>query len=206
MNQEISPTGMPPVGATSTFGAEERVSSWPTVIGVLSMIYAIAGMLCQLTINGYMFVNDSIPEQFRGGMTFPPVMKVMGAASCVVLLVLGVLLLTGSVALMRRRRAGVKRLKAWVVSRLIMIAIGVLLSVLTARPQIQMQKDSMEWQRQFFKEHQISQEVPNLTDEQIWHRILMGLGIFTVLASAYPVFLGFYLSRKKIVAETEQWP
>lgn len=206
MNQDFNASGMSPIEESSTIGAEEIVSTWPTVIGVISIIVAISGMLCQLTINGWMFVSESIPEQFRGGMTFPPVMKLMGAAQCVVLLGLGVLLLMGAVALLRRRRVGVKRLKAWAISRLVMIVIGVVLSLLTAPAQIQMQKEALEWQREFFKEHQVKQEVPNLTDREIWFRILIGLGIFTVLTSAYPVFLGFYLSRPSVISEIQNWP
>lgn len=198
-------------GSTSTTSTipdevEERVTKWPTVIGVISLIYALGGLLCQLFIGGWTFFSHVIPEQFRGGMTFPPIMKAIGAVQLVILLVLGIIMLTGAVALLRRQRKGVARLKVWAVARIVMIALGVVISVLTAQAQIQMQRDALEWQRDFFKEHNISQEVPDLTDQQIWKRILISLAVISAIWSAYPLFLGLYLSSRKVSNQVEQWP
>ncbi len=89
-------------------------------------------------------------------------------------------------------------------SLIILVLIGVIAGVLMAPAQIEMQQQMLEAQRERMPPDQAAR-IPDLTDEQIWRRTMISMGVMSALFAAYPVFLGLWLSRTKITADVERW-
>src|SRR5262245_56335837 len=84
---------------------------WPTVIGVISIVYAILGLTCATFQMGWLGLMDVIPEMWRGGMSMPLPLRLTFLALALPLLIAGVMLLTGGVGLVRRKRSSVGLLR-----------------------------------------------------------------------------------------------
>ncbi len=185
--------------------ADEPQTKWPQVIGVISLIYAIGGLLCN-TFNGvWLGVADMIPEMFRGGVEIPPIVRIAGIVQAVLTLGVGILMVMGSVSLLRRRRAGPGLLKKWVLLRMALLLLAVVAMVLTGPAQTQMHRSILEFQNDMFREADMTDRIVEKTDEELWQKAMLQGGIAAGLFAIYPVFLGLWLSRKKITAEVEQW-
>jgi len=185
--------------------ADEPQTKWPKVIGVISLIYAIGGLLCN-TFNGvWLGVADMIPEMFRGGVEIPPIVRIAGIVQAVLTLGVGILMVMGSVSLLRRRRAGPGLLKKWVLLRMALLLLAVVAMVLTGPAQTQMHRSILEFQNDMFREADMTDRIVEKTDEELWQKAMLQGGIAAGLFAIYPVFLGLWLSRKKITAEVEQW-
>jgi hypothetical protein len=63
----------------------------------------------------------------------------------------------------------------------------------------------LQAQQQKIKESGSKMVIPDLTDDQIWRRMIIGIGIGSVVFAVYPLFLGFFLSRQKITDEVHRW-
>ena len=189
-----------------TFGevaAEE--TKWPKVIGVISLIYGFMGLLCN-TFNGvWLGVADMIPEMFRGGVELPLIVRIAGIVQAVLTLGVGILMVMGSVNLLRRRRAGPGLLKKWVVLRMVLIVAAVVVMVLTGPAQIQMQRSVQDYTNDKWRDAGMTDRIVEKTDDELWRTVIIQGGIGFGLTAIYPVFLGFWLSRKKITADVEQW-
>lgn len=185
---------------------ETPSSRWPTVIGIVSLVYALGGMLCALGIGVSSFFMEAMMAM--GGMKVftPAIIKINGMVSAVLLLVAGVVMLSGSIGTLRRKRGGPKLLRVWAVLRIVLLLVGVVATVLTAPAQIQFQRSVLEEQARRMKEAGRSMNTAELTDDDIWRRTIIQVGIFSGVWAVYPMFLGFYLSRRKITEEVASWP
>ena len=185
--------------------ADEPQTKWPKVIGVISLIYGFMGLLCN-TINGvWLGLADMVPEMWRGGMEIPPLVRVTGIVQVVLTFGVGILMVMGSVSLLRRRRAGPGRLKKWVLLRMVLIVAAVVVMVLTGPAQIQMQRSMLDYRNDALREADMTSRIVEKTDDELWRSVIIQGGIAVGIISIYPVFLGLWLSRKKITAEVEQW-
>lgn len=203
MIDETDQTPTPPTEAGPLLD-ELPPSRWPTVFGVISIIYAIGGLAC-FTLQGvWLGVMDFIPEMYRGGVNMPTPLRLTLLALVLPILVLGIMLLTGGIGLLRRKRSAVGLLKKWVILRIAMLLIGVVVTVLTAPAQIQMQKQVYDFQVKMMEQAKRTPPPPK-SDDQIWHGILLQTGIVMGLMAVYPFTLGMFLSRKKIDAEVAEW-
>ena len=54
---------------------EPQDTAWPRVIGVLSIIYAIAGMLCQIAVAGWVFFSEQLMAMGGMDIEIPASMK-----------------------------------------------------------------------------------------------------------------------------------
>ncbi|UCD76345.1 MAG: hypothetical protein JSV91_05355 [Phycisphaerales bacterium] len=196
----------PPVTAGEVseldFTAETK---WPKVIGVISLIYAIIGLSCMSLSSVFMAVLPLIPPIFRGGVEMPPFIRFTGLAQSVLLVIVGIIMLTGAVGLLRRRQSAVAKLKLWAVLRLVLIVLSIVIFVLTTPAQIQMARDQLEFRNDLLREQGQTDRIISRTDEQLWRSTAIRTGIMTGLQAIYPFFLGFYLSRKKVTDEIAEW-
>jgi hypothetical protein len=143
-----------------------------------------------------------------GGMKvqMPVVITILSAAQGLLLLIAGIMLIVGSIGTLRRKRSGPGVIKAWVLYRLILLIVGAAATILTAPAQVQFQRSMLEAQQQRINESGGQMNVANVTDEQIWRRAMISMAVMTLLFAAYPVFLGVFLSRRKITSEIAEWP
>jgi hypothetical protein len=177
---------------------------WPTVIGVISIIYAIIGLTCAGFQIGWLGLQNLIPEMWRGGVTWPLWLRLMLIALAVPLLVAGGMLLAGGIGLVRRKRSSVSLLRKWAVFRLVLLVLGVIATVVSAPAQMEMQRQGYEFRARLHAE-QGWPPPPQQTDQERWFWIILPAGVMTVLIAIYPLFVGFYLSRKKINDEVAEW-
>jgi hypothetical protein len=183
---------------------EQVESRWPKVIGVISIIYACGGLLCQTGYGLATFFGDALARMGGMDFTIPLTIKVFAASAACMALGLGIVLLTGGIRLVQRRRSAVKLLKVWVALRLALILYGVVVTVLTAPANIQFQRSMIEAQNDMLRESG-QPEIPVPADEQLWRSMMINTGIFSALFAAYPVFVGVYISRRRINQEVQDW-
>ena len=202
-NAEVQSTDTPAVDPGSMVD-EVPLTRWPKVFGVFSIVYAILGLCCFSLQGVWLGLMDLIPEMFRGGITMPLPLRLTLIGLIIPVIVLGFMLLTGGIGLVRRKRSSLGLLKKWVILRLVMLLIGVVVTVLTAPAQIQIQKQAHEFQSRMMAQSGRTPK-PLPSDDQIWHGLLIQTGIFSGLIAIYPFTLGMYLSRKKIAEEVAEW-
>ncbi|MHC5023179.1 MAG: hypothetical protein ACYTGG_04625 [Planctomycetota bacterium] len=184
---------------------ELRETRWPSVIGGISLAYAIGGLLCQVMAGAMTFLGEWLMQLGGMDLTIPLPIKLAQFSMVVVTTAVGIMMLVGAVKLLRRRRGGVSLLRKWAFLRVLLLFIGIVIAVLTAGPQTQIQRAALEIQNQRLRDAGRGDLIQEATDEELWQKYLRN----TLLASGafliYPVFLGVYLSRRKIEEEITAW-
>jgi len=185
---------------------EAPPSRWPTVIGTVSLIYAIGGTLCALGIMSSGFFTEAMMAMGGMKVQMPGVIKVLSAVQGLLLLIASIMLITGAIGTLKRKRSGPGLIKIWVLYRLVLLVIGAATTILTAPAQLQFQRSMLDAQQRRIDENGGSIKVNNVTDEQLWQRAMVGMGVMSAVFAVYPLFVGFYLSRRKVTAEIAEWP
>ena len=181
---------------------EQEESSWPKRIGLFSLIYAFGGLLCQAALGVMPFVLG----KFMGSqINVPTAMKVSGGALAVVFFVIGLTMLVGSIRLLQRKRSGFSLLRTWSVLRLAMVLVVLIVAILTAPAQIQITKSILEQSNKNIREAGQGSKLNKINDEEIRSNVMRNAVIRAGVFTIYPLFLGFYLSRKKITEEVNTW-
>jgi hypothetical protein len=197
------------VGYDDDAGFDDVVTpetTWPKVIGVFSLIYAMTGMLCITAITISTLFLSAIMMQMGGmDIEIPLAVQAMTAAMGTLTVIVGVVMMVGAVGLLRRRRSGVKWLKRWSILRLVLLFIGIGLTFATGPTQMDFQRQMVDARNDAMIENDRPDLVQEKSDEQIWNQILLQTAIFTGLYAIYPVFLGLFLSRRSIADEVDSW-
>jgi len=193
------------IPATEPGLIEPPQTGWPKVIGIISIVFAVIGLACQVL--GFLSAFFSEWGMKLAGMdvTMPPVIKITGAASAVVMTCLGFLMLAGGIGLVRRRRAGVSRLKTWALLRVVMIAVGVVTAVLTLPAQIDFQRNIQEATNEKLREGGRTDMIKPFDEDATWTKMVVTTGVMSAVFAVYPLFIVFYLSREKIRDEVGTW-
>ncbi|MHC5113504.1 MAG: hypothetical protein ACYTGP_03640 [Planctomycetota bacterium] len=184
---------------------EPEETTWPRAIGVISIIYAVGGMLCQVVVSGWTMLSEQLMAM--GGMDFdiPPSLRYPTLVFSFFAFCLGVYMLTGATSLLKRRRVGVARLKRWAVLRLVLLVLGLGSTLFTLPGQIDLQRQVLEFQNQQLRESGREDLVKPFDEDAAWFQVIVSTGIFTGVFAVYPLFVGFFLSRRKITDELETW-
>ena len=85
---------------------EAPPSRWPTVIGTVSLIYAIGGTLCALGIMSSGFFTEAMMAMGGMKVQMPGVIKVLSAVQGLLLLIASIMLITGAIGTLKRNRSG----------------------------------------------------------------------------------------------------
>lgn len=195
--QQVSP---PTEGELIDPGSKTK---WPKVFGIISIVIAILGLLFQTCVVVGVVFNEWLMNLAGLDVKIPPVMKMVAGGSYAVYLVLGILLLMGGISLLRRKPGCLKLLKAWVVLRLIVAALGLGLAFLVLPANIEMQRQINE----SMNERLVKAGRPEqpFDENTIYVRTLIMTGLSLVATLIFPVTLGFYISRQKITDEVSEW-
>ena len=178
---------------------DELETKWPKRLGVISLIYALGGILCQVGQG----ISNFFVEWLIGlsgaqiDVEIPMTLKLIQLSLVVLGLGVGVLLLVGAISLLRRRRSGVSLLKAWAVLRLVLVLVGLVVAILTMPSQVEVQRSIAE-QRQ-------TAGIREVSDEKIRQSLILSSVIKAGVLAVYPLFLGFWVSRRKVGDEVSQW-
>lgn len=200
MSEQESEATHPPV-EQGDMPAQE--STWPKTIGMISLIYAIGGLLCQVIGGASVLASEWLAGLQGIEIELPVILKLTQGSMVVVVFVIGIVMITGSIKLLQRKQSGPSLLKKWVVLRLLMVIVGLVLAIVTLPVQIEMQKSIEKQKNEIRREAGISEV--KIDEEKIQFRITLIAVIFSGIFTIYPLFLGFYLSRKKITEEVLSW-
>lgn len=199
--KEMQPQDAPPIESEPLDLAEE--SKWPQVIGIFSIIYALLGITCQ----GFGVLSLLLAPlwQAMSGIEIaaPPILQILTYVSFAIYLSLGIFLFIGGMRLLRRRSRGLANLKAWAVIRLAMVMVSFVAGYLTLPANVEMQRSINESVNEILAKN--NQPEQPFDENAIYSRTVIFTSIAATVTSIYPLFLGFYLSRKKISDEVNTW-
>lgn len=178
-------------------------SKWPKVIGIFSIVYALLGITCQGF--GVLSLLMAPLLQAMGGinMDAPPILQILTYVSFAIYLSLGIFLFIGGMRMLRRRSRGLANLKAWAVIRLAMVMVSFVAGYLTLPASVEMQRSINESVNEILAKN--NQPEQPFDENAIYTRTVIMTAIGAGVTSIYPLFLGFYLSRKKISDEVNTW-
>lgn len=188
------PPGFDPFSAPPTERDEALIpqpsSAWPTVLGVISIVWAAIGILgsaCQIAFLPFMgrFVEAFMPPEQADQLVVFTEMTSWLIFAAVLWMAAETYLLVGGVMLLRRRPYSAGHLRVWAVLAIIVWLVNTV-GTLWLTPETESTSDSATAQA-----------------EQMWEFI--GLACGGVLSCAWPVFILIWFGREKIKAEVAQW-
>jgi hypothetical protein len=193
---------------SSEIPATAEPTRWPLIVGVIGLVYGILGS-CMYSFGGvWLFIGPSFMASFMGMSDFPAMPNVWFLLfSSVAAVILGIMLIVGSVQLLRRRPSAGKTLLAWVVGRMILVVIGLVGGFVTLPSQIEYAERMDAAVREMVESRQAgaSASMPpfdRARQEQIGRWSLIGMNVLVV---AFPLFVGILLTNPKKRAEIESW-
>jgi hypothetical protein len=197
------PDPHPPVEASAL--EEQSTTRWPKVIGMISLFYAAMGLLCQTGWGITSFFSEMLMSM--GGMDIetPAIIKIFAIVMMVIMWFVGGLMLAGAIGLLRRRRAGVTRLRRWVVIRLVLLVLGTVAGIVMLPTSLEFQESIVEASNQAAREGGRPDMVQEFDQDAKWRQSIVMTAVFAGVFAAYPLFLGFYLSRSSIADEIQHW-
>lgn len=187
---------------------EEAVApdtKWPKVIGIISLIYALCGLLCQVGAGVGTFLGEFFMKMGGMDVKMPPPLKYSTPVIALVTFCVGLVLLFGAINLLRRRPSGVSLHKKWAIIRLVVLLFGVGVGIVMLPANIEFQRSVQEAQNELAIRGGRPDAVRQFDEDAKWLQGRIMLGVTSGLIAVYPLFIGFYLSRKKIDEEVAQW-
>lgn len=184
---------------------EPAATRWPTAIGVISIIYALGGMLCQVGAAVSSLASSWLMKLGGMDVTVPAVLKVIGSVTAVVMFFVGLMLLIGGIRVLRRRASGIPLLRRWAVVRIVLLLIGVVVGIVLMPAQLDMQRSIQEATNERLREAGAADRVTEFDEDKTWRNLVITTGVTAAVASIYPLFLAFYLSPGKIADEVQHW-
>ena len=180
---------------------------WHLIVGVIGLVYAILGTCAYSFFGLGIALNNWVVSLM--GIKNPPAMPnaVYAAFTSVAGLALGILLIVGSVKLIRRQASCAKVLMTWVIARLLLVVIGLVGGFMTLQAQVDYGQQWDEAVRTMIEERQAgaSKQMPPFNRER---QELMArwstIGI-SVIVTAFPLFMGILLTNPRKKEEIESW-
>lgn len=201
--QDIEQVASPPTESEPVDFVQE--STWPKTIGIFSIIYALLGLTCGLFAVGAPWLVEFSTRLGGIEMTFPPLLKIMAVVSGAIMFILGLMLFFGGIRLLRRKPTGISLLKKWVIARVVFLMISFTASVLTAPTQVDFQRQANDIRNEAVVKGNRPDMVLEFDEDSTWRLLMIQSAVMTSLIAIYPLFLGFYISRKKISDEVNTW-
>ncbi len=184
---------------------DELETKWPKKLGVISLIYAIGGLLVQAFLALMTVAGEWLLGLGNFEIEIPVLVKLVQGGMVVLTASLGILLLVGAINLLRRRRSGVSLLKAWAVLRLVLVLVGLVAAILIMPAQVDMQRSIAEQTNEKLRDAGRTASIQEIDDEKIQRQLIRTSVIMSGVVAGYPLFLGFWLSRRKVGDEVSQW-
>lgn len=172
-----------------TFDEPASRSTWPTVVGVVSIVFGglgVVGAIATPFTAGMAPPDANMPPPPEGAALF-----IQGAQNCLAL-ILAVVLLTGGIGLLQRRGWSRPTLMGWSIAKLILVAIGIVVGFLGGGAA------------------QIEQMNQQFADAGMDFAVSQGMVITATIVSAiwfaaWPIFLLIWFSRGTIKNEVDAW-
>jgi len=171
-------------------------ASWPTIIGIIAIVFGAGGMLGALLGSASMIFGELLtmpgifgqPAMPEGGW------RLLFAALLAVSFFVALMLLFGGIYLNYRLKRGARLCKVWAVTKVILVVISTVLGFVNAPATM---REAMAAQ---------PGGSPPFGDAFIYAMMGVGICFGLVWGWALPVFMLIWFSRKKIKAEVAEWP
>lgn len=197
------PANAPPTHAVAT--APPPGSGWATGLGIVAIVYAVAGIL----VNGLGLAFIAFNEQAAAAAAAGPGQWIFRGLA----ILLGTLLVVGAVGVLGRRRWGVRAMTAWVVARLLLLLVASGYAWLSLPQQVDAQMSMME--RQVVEARSggggrsrgVRVQAGGGLDREAmlkWSKLAFVGGV--LVTGAFPVATGWILSNRRRREEIAGWP
>ncbi|MEE8155129.1 MAG: hypothetical protein V3T53_09285 [Phycisphaerales bacterium] len=187
--------------------ADDLPTKWPTVIGVISLFYALGGLLCQIGVAMGPYLTE-LGARLGGldlDMEIPASLMAVQIGLATLTFCVGILMFIGAVNLLRRRRSGPSLLRVWSVIRLVLIVVGLGVAVMLAPAQVGIERWQLDVANEKHREAGRADRVKERTDDELRQTVITKGVIASGVGAMYPFFLGLWLSRRKVTEEVKHW-
>ena len=210
MNQtsDLQPSPSEPESASDSFVPESR---WPMVLGTISILYASFGILFMLITLAGVFLGPWLQASL-GGMdpiSVPTALLVGQSLLAILGLGLGIVLLTGGILTIMRRRRGPRLISVWVVGRLVLIVLGMVFAFSTMDVNLEYQERVQEAVVEQMRKNEIPEEriEASAPGQGMNRRSMVTWTLaFGGILSIYPIIAGLMVSGREVRSEYRLWP
>ena len=201
-NQPIEQPSIPPSYQTQSY--EPPATSWPTVIGIISIIFGSLGALSSVWQSAAPFLINTISKMEQMEADPEAVKALEGVAQWqypllvvgLLGLALSVLLIVCGAKLVGRNRMASPVFKKWAIAKIIYSLVAVTIGTLA-----QMQQFETAMDQQGANTGGMPVPVESIMVFVMVFAIVFGL----LFACAYPVFILVWFGREKVRNEVESW-
>lgn len=200
------------VGATPSIlppdDLEAREIRWPTVLGVISMIYAGFALIANGCGGASPFAMPFILRMSgldMGDFAMAPWLLWVTVGSGAIGMIMAIVLFVGGISLLRRRRSALTVLKAWVSITVVLSILGLGIGFLAIEPNVQMQMEIQDATQKLVKERGGGADIPTTTADEMRSQSKIMLPIVGLLPIIYPVIVGFLITSRTRLEDAEAW-
>ena len=187
---------------------EAREIRWPTVLGVISMIYAGFALIANGCGGASPFAMPFILRMSgldMGDFQMAPWLLWVTVGSGAIGMIMAIVLFVGGISLLRRRRSALTVLKAWVSITVVLSILGLGIGFLAIEPNVQMQMEIQDATQKLVKERGGGADIPTTTADEMRSQSKIMLPIVGLLPIIYPVIVGFLITSRTRLEDAEAW-
>ena len=193
---------------------EARRASWPTVIGILAIIYAILAIFTNTCGTLFLFLGSYFMQlggmEMEEGMGLPGWLKGINLGMGVIGCGLAIVLLVGGFGLIGRKASSLGWLKAWSILAIITSLLAIVIGFVAIEPNIDLQIRIQDATAAMIRKNNPKNAESVIANsglaknrEQIRSDSIRNLALFGAAPIVAPLVLGFFLSSRKRVEQIE---
>ncbi len=214
---EYTTNGLPSTPSTGLSGVlppddlAGHQASWPTVVGIISIVYALFGVLANGCGTAFIYLGGqslALMGIDAGDLQLPMWLKIVQTVMGLFGMGLGILLLAGAIGLIRRRIASLGVLKVWAVLAIVSTLVGIGIGFAAITPNVQLQLDIQDAIRdKIRRDGGDPAQLPELDkdEETIRRESIRNLALFGAIPIIYPAIVGFLVTSRKRLDQAEEW-
>ena len=195
---------------------ESRQASWPTVVGIVAIVYAVIAIFSNTCGTLFLFLGSYFMRlggiDMDEGMGLPDWLLGINLALGFFGFCLGLVLLVGGFGLIRRKASSLGWLKTWSVLAIISSILGLVIAFVAIEPNLDLQLRIQEATAEMIKEADpkngaavIENSGLDKSREEIRSDSIRNIAIFGGAPFIAPLVLGFFLSSRKRVEQADRW-
>lgn len=192
---------------------EGHRAAWPTVVGIISIIYAALGLFfngCGTVFIYFGGATLSLMGLDGADFQLPMWLKIVQTAMGAFGVALAIMLVMGAIGLMRRHASSVRLLRTWAVLAIVSTLLGIGIGFAAIQPNVELQMSIQEAILDKVERDGGDPDDPRFADlrkdeetmrrESIWSLAFVGM-----LPIIYPVIIGFLLTGQTRTEQVETW-
>jgi len=182
-------------------------SSWPTVVGVLCIIYALFGIAANSCNVLWPWAQGPFLSMTGlEGITIPWALASLTIIGGVVGVGLAIVLLVSGVGVLRRRAKGFQLLRLWVIIKIIETTIAFGAGIILMDTNIEYQQSIQDATRDLVRERGGNTgSIPIKTAEEMKRSTIIMTCVMVPFMFAFPVIIGWLCSKKAWQVEVDGW-